>query len=78
MESKVSQKKAVVNPKGWTLPNRNPRRGDRAKYQWDQKGVSYELGKVLRGGAKDMKVFWDVDGKELTVPVRSKEGWWFF
>ena len=78
-KGKASKKKAtVVNPNRWTLPNRNPKKNDRIKYQWDQKGLSYELGLVLRGGKKDMKVLWDADKKEMTVPVEGKEGWWFF
>ena len=72
------KKKLVVNPLKWPLPNRNPKKGDRIKYQWDRKGESYELGLVQRGGKTDMKVLWDVDKKELTVPVAGKEGWWFF
>ena len=72
------KKKLVVNPLKWPVPNRNPKKGDRVKYQWDRTGKSYELGLVLRGGKTDMKVLWDVDKKELTVPVADKEGWWFF
>ena len=48
------------------------------KFQWDTKGLHYEHGQVLRGGAKTMDVFWDVDKKKLVVPVAGKEGWWFF
>ena len=71
------KKKLVVNPLKWPVPNRNPKKGDRVKYQWDRTGKSYELGLVLRGGKTDMKVLWDVDKKELTVGVAGKEGWWF-
>ena len=70
--------KAIVNPNKRELPGRNPKVRDRIEYQWDLKGVKYEKGVVLRGGAKTALVKWDSDGKESTVDIAGREGWWFF
>ena len=73
-----TQGKVLVNPKERPVPSRAPKRGDRIEYQWDLKALVYKKGKVTRGGSKNMHVDWDEKGLQTPVPVKGKEGWWFF
>ena len=74
----TKKRKLVVNPKKRELPGRNPKKGDRIEYQWDEKGLKYEKGEVQRGGANIALVKWDSDSKTTTVDIKGREGWWFF